>query len=775
MRRPPNPSFSKQEKVPLCSWHPLGWKLVQVALSPCLVFPTPCCYHSPLQVFNQRVPAARAWNFWPLAGTQARLSLKADCWMPHCHGEYWSLSLLARCLEGSWLKQLSIRRFPIALTFWGPFFLWIQRGESWSFNSGAQLQLGCSTSTWVFNFNLGAQSPRYKKWLPQKISWGIIFGASAEISHISHLLFARPFFLSFCLSTPGNVPLSWTSELLFLVEQGEPSWAGFWRLVWTGSPHRKRGISLKNGTQKKVSKTSLSWQFRQHPEIRHGRASTNSLWDFGKELRELLGRGLSLTRALEFHSGLARAASMCHRCIIAVGLAPRSTGPGNAKIFPRGMPLATWPWWHRVLKEHRLGQFFWTLASQRERSFIPLQHPYLNPATVCHGKLLWWMQQRALPNHSTSYYFLLDVLPQAQTPSLCTFPASLSLIQLLAAALLADACCHWSAVMEAAGDRRREEEEEQEEKEDTKEEGEEKKKEEDKDEDKVLNMEAIAKACCCPICFETFNALDKEPVGTPCCHWFCRSCVNVCLPAHHWLCPICRQPAPRDSLRHDLWVRDLVSERSVRCRNHSAGCEWAGSSRSRKLHEQSCLVNRVLQLQQQLDEARDANQDCHTRIANLSAALRKKAQQGFAMRREIDRMREQAEVDKATIESLRTDQGGLENQVAEQDSRTICGRAGLRSHAPDTDEWNLLRSGSCAQAPWHVMSSAGEASHEPDFLEAKGEEWQFTHEERDMKEDGMDTTKEPWPQWIERHCAGVLQRGTVKEKDIRHSTQQWKW
>ena len=156
-------------------------------------------------------------------------------------------------------------------------------------------------------------------------------------------------------------------------------------------------------------------------------------------------------------------------------------------------------------------------------------------------------------------------------------------------------------------------------------------------------------------------------------------------------------------------------------------------------------MNIVLQLQQELDEARDANKDCETRIANLSAALRKKVQQGFAMRREIDRMREQAEVDKATIESLRIRQGGLENQVAEQDSSAMSGGAGLLSHAPGTDEWNLLCSGSCMQASWHVMSSAGEASHEADFLEAECEEWPLTQEERDMKEDDMDTTKEPLP------------------------------
>ena len=77
-------------------------------------------------------------------------------------------------------------------------------------------------------------------------------------------------------------------------------------------------------------------------------------------------------------------------------------------------------------------------------------------------------------------------------------------------------------------------------------------KDEDRDEDKVLNMEAIAKACCCPICFETFNASDHAPVGTPCYHWFCSSCVEIFLPAHQWRCPICRQPAPRKSLRHDL-------------------------------------------------------------------------------------------------------------------------------------------------------------------------------------------------------------------------------
>ena len=63
-----------------------------------------------------------------------------------------------------------------------------------------------------------------------------------------------------------------------------------------------------------------------------------------------------------------------------------------------------------------------------------------------------------------------------------------------------------------------------------------------------------------------------------------------------------------------------MSERAVRCRNHDAGCEWAGPSPSRKAHEQVCLVNRVLQLQQQLDEALDVNQLCETRIANISYA-----------------------------------------------------------------------------------------------------------------------------------------------------------
>ena len=129
-------------------------------------------------------------------------------------------------------------------------------------------------------------------------------------------------------------------------------------------------------------------------------------------------------------------------------------------------------------------------------------------------------------------------------------------------------------------------------------------------------------------------------------------------------------------------------------------------------------------------------------------------------------MREQAEVDKATIESLRTHQGGLENQVAEQDSWTISGGAGLRSLAPDTDEWNLLRSSSCAEASWHVMSSAGEASHEADYLEAMGEEWPLTQEECDMIEDDMDTTKEPLPQWIERHCGGVLKGNSEGARKI---------
>ena len=125
------------------------------------------------------------------------------------------------------------------------------------------------------------------------------------------------------------------------------------------------------------------------------------------------------------------------------------------------------------------------------------------------------------------------------------------------------------------------------------------------------------------------------------------------------------------------------------------------------------------------------------------------------MRRELEDMREQAEVDKATIESLFSHQAELEKQVAElQASRTSVTGAGQHGHAPDAEPCRVLRTSSCVQTPWRtgsLLSHAGEASHEADLLEANGASLALALEDRDVREDDMNATKDPVPQQTQTH------------------------
>ena len=216
---------------------------------------------------------------------------------------------------------------------------------------------------------------------------------------------------------------------------------------------------------------------------------------------------------------------------------------------------------------------------------------------------------------------------------------------------------------EEAGQRPQEEEDNEDEDNDNDEDDEDRSEDEEAadDEDEVLTLDAVTEACHCPICCDFFS----DPAGTPCDHWFCKKCIEACLPFHNWQCPMCREPVPKDSLRGDRFIRSLVDERSVHCRNSNLGCSWTGPRRERKRHDKVCLVNCLAQVQQQAEELQDVNMQLEARNANLLAMLRSEVEHSVAIRGQLRRLEEQADIDKATIESLRFHQAESESQVAE--------------------------------------------------------------------------------------------------------------
>ena len=154
---------------------------------------------------------------------------------------------------------------------------------------------------------------------------------------------------------------------------------------------------------------------------------------------------------------------------------------------------------------------------------------------------------------------------------------------------------------------------------------------------------------------------------------------------------------------------------------------------------------------------------------NIFAVLRREVEQSFAMRRELEHMREKAEVDKATIESLFSHQAELEKNVAElHASRTIVTGAGQHGRVPDAEPCRVLRASRCVQTPWRtgsLLSHAGGASHEADLLEANGASLALALEDHDVREDDMNATKDRVPQQT-RHTG--MSEGTVNEEEIKH-------
>ena len=82
---------------------------------------------------------------------------------------------------------------------------------------------------------------------------------------------------------------------------------------------------------------------------------------------------------------------------------------------------------------------------------------------------------------------------------------------------------------------------------------------------------SIAHTCC--ICEEVYNLEDQKPLLLPCCHTFCRSCLQQLKADNNERCPLCRErwEGPVDSLP---FIRQLAdSFDKIKCKIQSATAE----------------------------------------------------------------------------------------------------------------------------------------------------------------------------------------------------------
>ena len=168
-------------------------------------------------------------------------------------------------------------------------------------------------------------------------------------------------------------------------------------------------------------------------------------------------------------------------------------------------------------------------------------------------------------------------------------------------------------------------------------------------EEVVFNTGLLRDSLKCALCL----SLLSRPMQTPCQHRFCEDCVQLMWPANG-LCPTCRERAPRRSLRRDHLVRSLLTDQAVRCPNHHMGCHWTGPEDRRPTHERDCLARQVAELQTNVDELERGIAERDVRIVELTEELDKHVRLNAALRAEADAMKEQAELDRAIIESLRS-------------------------------------------------------------------------------------------------------------------------
>ena len=119
-------------------------------------------------------------------------------------------------------------------------------------------------------------------------------------------------------------------------------------------------------------------------------------------------------------------------------------------------------------------------------------------------------------------------------------------------------------------------------------------------------------------------------------------------------CPLCRQPAPIESLRRDHLIRSLVNHVAVRCPNRHIGCHWTGPEDSRRGHERECLARQLTEVQTNVLELERGHEQRDMRIAELTEELDKQMELNLVLSQEVETLKEQSEIDNAIIESLRS-------------------------------------------------------------------------------------------------------------------------
>ena len=169
------------------------------------------------------------------------------------------------------------------------------------------------------------------------------------------------------------------------------------------------------------------------------------------------------------------------------------------------------------------------------------------------------------------------------------------------------------------------------------------------DAEEVIGVDYVRKSLQCALCL----SLLEKPVQTPCQHWFCEDCTQVMWP-EKGDCPLCRRPAPIESLSRDHLIRSLVKHVAVRCPNRHMGCHWTGPEDSLPGHERECLVRQLTEVQVNVTELEQGHAQRDMKIAELTEDLNKQMELSLALRKEVDSLKEQSEIDNAIIESLRS-------------------------------------------------------------------------------------------------------------------------
>ena len=169
------------------------------------------------------------------------------------------------------------------------------------------------------------------------------------------------------------------------------------------------------------------------------------------------------------------------------------------------------------------------------------------------------------------------------------------------------------------------------------------------DAEDAIGVDFVRKSLQCALCL----GILREPVETPCQHWFCEDCTQVMWPANG-ACPLCRQPAPAESLRRDHLIRSLVNHVAVRCPNSDMGCHWTGPEDSLPGHERECLARQLTEVQVNVTELEQGHVERDMKIAELTEELDKQMELNLVLSQEVDTLKEQSEIDNAIIESLRS-------------------------------------------------------------------------------------------------------------------------